>query len=47
MRKTASLKPRTHARLIALTDGFDDSIDKIINRLIDYWYKGKKHADKS
>jgi hypothetical protein len=38
-RKTVSLKPRTHARLIALTEGFDDSCDKIINRLIDLKHK--------
>jgi hypothetical protein len=43
-RKTLSIKQRTHARLIALSDGFDDSADKILNRLIDYWHKGKKHV---
>ena len=40
-RRTLSVKQRTHSRIIALNEGFDDSIDKIINRLIDFYLKNK------
>jgi hypothetical protein len=44
-RKTISVKERTHSRATKLVDGFDDSLDKLINRLIDEHYvhlKGKE-----
>jgi hypothetical protein len=41
-RKTVSLQPRTHSRLTKLADGFGDSYDKIINRLIDEHFKKAK-----
>jgi len=44
-RKTVSYQPRTHQRLAALTDGFDDSMDKIANRLLDFWHKYKDRVD--
>jgi hypothetical protein len=40
-RRTISVKPRTHSRLCALNDGFDDSMEKILNRLIDFYHKHK------
>lgn len=45
-RMTLSVKPRTHARLTKLADGFGDSYDKIINRLIDEHYFNLKGVDK-
>lgn len=40
-RRTFSVKPRTHSRVIALNEGFDDSVDKIINRLVSFYLKYK------
>lgn len=41
-RRTLSVKKRTHSRVIALSDGFDDSVDKILNRLIDFYLKHRE-----
>lgn len=45
-RRTLSVKERTHSRIIALNDGFDDSVDKILNRLIDFYYRNKDRVDR-
>ena len=45
-RKTVSLNQRTHARLTALNDGYGDSADKIVSRLISFYLKWKGKVEK-
>jgi len=45
-RRTISVKARTHSRVTSLSDGFDDSADKILNRLVDFWHKYKSIVEK-